>query len=55
MSKKDFLAKFKGAIDILRDLVKENEKVYVHCTAGVYRSPQIVILFLILTHKLSPE
>jgi protein-tyrosine phosphatase len=35
--------------------VKKNKKVYVHCSAGVYRSPQIVALYLILTKKYSPE
>lgn len=55
MCKKDFLSKYLGAIRILNRLIESNQKVYVHCTAGVYRSPQVVILFLILTQKLKPK
>lgn len=31
---------------MMRDLLKEGEKVYVHCTAGIYRSPQMIVLYL---------
>jgi len=27
--------------------------VYVHCTAGIYRSPQLIILFLVNHRKMS--
>ena len=53
MNRKDFLAKYLGAIILLKKLVEENKKVYVHCTAGVYRSPQVVSLFLVLTQNLT--
>jgi protein-tyrosine phosphatase len=55
MNKEDFLSKCTGAIELLKNLVKQRKKVYVHCSAGVYRSPQIVVLYLILTEKYSPE
>lgn len=55
MNKKDFLEKCKGAIEILKKLIDKNKKVYVHCSAGVYRSPQLVALYLILTENYTPE
>jgi len=55
MNKKDFLIKCVGAIQLLKNLINGNKKVYVHCSAGVYRSPQIVVLYLILTNNYTPE
>lgn len=49
MNKRDFIQKCMGAINLLTKLVEGGKKVYVHCSAGMYRSPQIVALFLILT------
>lgn len=54
MDKKDFISKCRGAIEHLKRLIEVGKKVYVHCSAGVYRSPQIVALFLILTKNYSP-
>ena len=49
MSAIDFIEKSLGAFLLLKKLVNENHnKVYVHCSAGVYRSPQLVVLFLVL-------
>lgn len=31
---------------MMRDLIRDGEKVYVHCTAGIYRSPQMIALYL---------
>lgn len=44
-----------GAIQLLSKMVEGNKKVYVHCSAGMYRSPQIVALFLILNQNYSVE
>ena len=33
---------------MLKRLISQNKKVYVHCSAGMYRSPQIVVLYLVL-------
>lgn len=55
MNKRDFVEKCMGAIKLLAKLVEGDRKVYVHCSAGMYRSPQIVVLFLILTHNYSVE
>lgn len=54
MNKKDFLSKYMGAIKLLKKLIDSGQKVYVHCSAGIYRSPQLVVLFLIITEKLNP-
>lgn len=53
MNKKDFLDKWKGAVYLLRKIISTGEKVYVHCSAGVYRSPQIVTLYLMLMSNLT--
>lgn len=36
----------------MKDLMKE-DKIYVHCSAGIYRSPQMIALYLILCEKYS--
>ena len=47
----EFIKKSLGAFLILRDLLKdENNKVYVHCSAGMYRSPQIIVVYLVLVN-----
>jgi atypical dual specificity phosphatase len=28
--------------------MKEGGKVYIHCSAGIYRSPQMIVLYLTL-------
>ena len=49
MNAEDFRKKCKGALELLKNLIEKNKKkVYVHCSAGMYRSPQIVVLYLIL-------
>lgn len=55
MNKKDFLEKWTGAVILLRNLLRFGNKVYVHCSAGVYRSPQIVALYLMLVNHISPS
>jgi protein-tyrosine phosphatase len=37
----------------MEKLMKKQGKVYVHCSAGMYRSPQIIALYLILVEKYS--
>ena len=55
MNKKDFLSKWTGAVVLLRNLIRYGNKVYVHCSAGVYRSPQIVALYLMLVNHITPS
>jgi protein-tyrosine phosphatase len=45
---KDLIAKLEDAVDILEDLATRHERVYVHCTAGVNRSPTICIAWLFM-------
>lgn len=47
MKARDFLVKSPLALCVLERLVKNYGKTYVHCTAGIYRSPQLITLFLI--------
>ena len=35
-----------SAVDELAGLLKANHKVYVHCSAGVNRSPSVIICYL---------
>ena len=42
----DLIAKLEGAVDLLEDLARRHERVYVHCTAGVNRSPTVCIAWL---------
>ena len=49
MSRKDFISKCLGAVSLLGKILQDkHNKVYVHCSAGMYRSPQIVVLYLAL-------
>lgn len=49
----DFLSKMDRAVDELDDLLRDYPRVYVHCTAGINRSPGVVLAFLVLKRKLS--
>jgi protein-tyrosine phosphatase len=55
MKAKDFMAKSPLALCVLKRLVKSYGKTYVHCTAGIYRSPQLITLFLIRYRGFSIE
>lgn len=44
----DLLSKLDNAVGELDDLLKDNERVYVHCTAGINRSSGVVISYLVL-------
>lgn len=55
MNNKDFLTKSGKAVRLLESLIRQGHKVYVHCSAGVYRSPQIVVLYLMLIKKITSE
>jgi protein-tyrosine phosphatase len=40
---------------MMRDLIRDGEKVYVHCSAGIYRSPQMIALYLTIFERYSLE
>ncbi|CAD8127477.1 unnamed protein product [Paramecium sonneborni] len=46
-NKRSFLKKGKQAYQILKKLVDEGKCVYVHCTDGIQRSIQTIILYLV--------
>jgi protein-tyrosine phosphatase len=46
MNNQDFVNKAEGAVKMMTDLLKDGGKVYVYCSAGIYRSPQIIALYL---------
>ena len=49
MNKRDFIERSYGALLIMRDIMSDKENVvYVHCSAGAYRSAQVVVLYLTL-------
>lgn len=55
MKLKDFVDRSQQAVRLLRQLVETYGTVYVHCTAGIYRSPQLVVLYLVQFEELSVE
>ena len=55
MDAEDFRKRCEGALLLLKKLISQNKKVYVHCSAGMYRSPQIVVLYLVLHENYSLE
>jgi protein-tyrosine phosphatase len=54
MNAEDFITKADGGVQLIRELLKEGG-VYVYCSAGVYRSPQLVALYLVLHEHYSLE
>jgi protein-tyrosine phosphatase len=54
-NKKDMLIKLKGAGDLLHQLIQEGKIVYIHCTAGIGRSPAVVIIYLVLYENYTIE
>jgi protein-tyrosine phosphatase len=44
----DLLEKLDTAVGEVADLLQENKRVYVHCTAGINRSSGVVISYLVL-------
>lgn len=55
MNNDDFINKAEGGLKIMRDMIKSGERLYVHCTAGIYRSPQMIALYLTIFDKFSLE
>lgn len=52
MNSEDFIMKADGGVRLMHELLKEGG-VYVYCSAGVYRSPQLVALYLALHQQYS--
>lgn len=48
MNTQDFINKSSGALKSMADILKKDEKVYVHCSAGIFRSTQLIALYLTL-------
>ncbi len=44
----DLINKLEEAVTLLDDLAARHERVYVHCTAGVNRSPSVCIAWLFM-------
>lgn len=42
----DLRDKLRSAVEALRELVSGGHRVYLHCTAGVERSPTVVVAYL---------
>lgn len=55
MKMEDFVRKSNEAVKLLRQLVETYGSVYVHCTAGIFRSPQLIAIYLILYESYSIE
>lgn len=46
----DLVAKLPAAVDLLKQLLDANHRVYVHCTAGMGRSAAVAVTYLSLYH-----
>lgn len=55
MNQEDFIIKADGCLKIMHELLSEGGNIYVHCSAGIYRSPQIVALYLAIYQHYSVE
>lgn len=55
MNQEDFIIKADGCLKIMHELLSEGGNIYVHCSAGIYRSPQIVALYLAIYQHYSAE
>lgn len=55
MDNNDFVQRAEGGLRTLSDLLKEGMKVYVHCSAGIYRSTQMIALYLSIFEHYSVE
>ncbi len=51
----DMRRKLPRAIATLADLLAKGHRTYVHCTAGLGRSPLVVLAYLILVENRDPE
>ena len=49
-NEEDLVAKLPAAVQLLKHLVDEGKQVYVHCTAGMGRSPAVVVMYLSRYH-----
>lgn len=55
MNNADFIERADGGLSILSELVREGMTVYIHCSAGMYRSPQMIVLYLAMCEQNSVE
>jgi protein-tyrosine phosphatase len=46
----DLIAKLPAAVDLLKELLDANHRVYLHCTAGMGRSAAVAVTYLSLYH-----
>jgi protein-tyrosine phosphatase len=51
MNKKDFITHAEEGVRIMDQALAKGGKIYVHCTAGIYRSPQMIALYLVAIKK----
>ena len=52
-NKEELYNKLQDGAYLLNQLIKEGKTVYVHCTAGIGRSPSVIIIYLILYENYS--
>ena len=53
MNFKDFIVKAEEGVKIMHHILNEGRNIYVHCSAGIYRSPQMIALYLIAIKQYS--
>jgi protein-tyrosine phosphatase len=47
--------KAEGGIKIMDEMLNDGGSIYVHCSAGIYRSPQIISLYLTMYQRYTVE
>ena len=55
MNNPDFVENADEGIEIMEQILSSGENIYVHCSAGIYRSPQMIALYLIAIKKYQLE
>ena len=55
MNSQDFIKKALPGVKAMREWMMNGDKLYVHCSAGIYRSPQMIALYLTLFEDYSVE
>jgi atypical dual specificity phosphatase len=55
MNNPDFVENAEEGVRIMEEVLSSGGNIYVHCSAGIYRSPQMIALYLVAVKKYKLE